>query len=810
VRVPLSWLRALLPGLTASADEIGAALVRQGLELEQIHRIGGDVRGVVVGRVLDIEELTGLKKPIRYCHVDIGTRVHEVICGATNFAVGDFIAFATPGGLLPGDFHITSRQTYGHTSDGMICSPRELGLSDEHSGILVLPPDSPLGADVVELLELRDDVLDIAVTPDRGYALSMRGMAREVAAAFGLAYDDTGVVAVPELSAGHPVRIDDLDGCDRYVARTVTGLDPTAPSPTWLQRRLTLAGMRPISLAVDVTNHVLLELGQPLHAFDLAKLSGPIVVRRAKPGERLATLDGQDRTLDVEDLVIADDSGPVALAGVMGGTATEVDATTTSVLIESARFMPVPIARAARRHKLPSEASKRFERGVDPALAPVAADAAVRLLTELGGGTDAGGTDVDEHLEPAVLRLPLDLPGRLAGRAYEADVVRRRLIDVGCEIEGAVDGEEVLRVVPPSWRPDLVGAAELVEEVWRLEGYDTIPVELPAAPAGRGLTPGQRLRRTASRALAASGLLEVVLPPFVSEESLEALGGGMTPPRLVNPLAETEALLRPSLLPGLLAAVQRNVARGLSDVALFETGLVFPTPGSCAADAPGVAGRPSADEVAALDAALPAQPRHAGVVMAGTRQGRPVDWADAVEAVLALGRALRLTLAVQRIEWGPFHPGRSAEILLDGRRVGLAGELHPRVTSALSVPARTVAAECNLDLLVSTAEAAGPVPAPVISAYPAASVDVALVVDADVQAADVEHALRDGAGALLEGLRLFDVYVGPQVGEGSRSLAFSLRLRAPDRTLTDAEVLAARDAAVAEAAARHGAVLRSA
>jgi phenylalanyl-tRNA synthetase beta chain len=284
----------------------------------------------------------------------------------------------------------------------------------------------------------------------------------------------------------------------------------------------------------------------------------------------------------------------------------------------------------------------------------------------------------------------------------------------------------------------------------------------------------------------------------------------MTPPRLVNPLAETEALLRPSLLPGLLAAVQRNVARGLSDVALFETGLVFPTPGSRATVAPGVAGRPSPDEVAALDAALPAQPRHAGVVMAGTRQGRAVDWADAVEAVLALGRALRLTLAVQRIDWGPFHPGRSAEILLDGRRVGLAGELHPRVTSALSVPARTVAAECNLDLLVSTAEAAGPVPAPVISAYPAASVDVALVVDADVQAADVEHALRDGAGALLEGLRLFDVYVGPQVGQGNRSLAFSLRLRAPDRTLTDAEVLAARDAAVAVAAARHGAVLRSA
>jgi phenylalanyl-tRNA synthetase beta chain len=802
----VSWLRTLLPDLTATADEIAAALLRVGFEVEHVDRVGDDVRGVVVGRVLDIEELSGLKKPIRYCHVDIGSRVHEVICGATNFAVDDRVAFATPGGLLPGDFHITSRKTYGHVSDGMICSARELGLSDEHSGILVLPPDTPLGADVVELLDLRDEVLDIAVTPDRGYALSMRGMAREVAAALGLSFTDPAARALAAVGPGHPVRIDDVDGCDRYVARTVTGLDPTAPSPTWLQRRLTLAGMRPISLAVDVTNHVLLELGQPLHAFDLAKLRGDIVVRRAKPGERLATLDGQDRELDPEDLVIADDTGPVALAGVMGGAATEVDGTTSSVLIESAHFLPVPIARAARRHRLPSEASKRFERAVDPELAPIAAQAAVDLLMQLGGAVAGGGTDVDEHVPPSVLRLPVDLPSRLAGRSYEPAVVRQRLADVGCVVEGV----DVLSVTPPSWRPDLIGAAELVEEVWRLEGYDSIPVELPTAPAGRGLTAGQRLRRTASRALASAGLIEVVLPPFVSEEVLEALGGGMTPPRLVNPLAETEALLRPSLLPGLFAAVHRNVTRGLSDVALFEVGVVFPTPGTPAGSAPGVHGRPTDDELAALDASLPAQPRHAAVALAGRRQGRDVDWADAVEAVLAVGHALRLPLGTRRVEWGPFHPGRCAELVLDGRRIGLAGELHPRVTSRLGLPPRTVAAECNLDMLVASAEAAGPVPAPLISAYPPASVDVAVVVAADVQAADVEQALRDGAGELLEAIRLFDVYVGPQVGEGRRSLAYSLRLRAAGRTLTDADVLSVRDAAVAEAGRRHGAELRGA
>ena len=806
MRVPVSWLRALVPALTASADEIAAALVRAGLEVETVERHGDDVRGVVVGSVVDIEELTGFKKPIRYCHVDIGERAHEVVCGATNFAVGDRVAFATPGAVLPGDFQIATRQTYGHTSDGMICSARELGLGEEHDGILILSSGNPVGTDVVELLGLRDEVLDIAVTPDRGYVLSMRGVAREAATAFGLAYSDPADLPVSPAGDGHPVRIDDPTGCDRYVARTLTGLDPTAESPAWLQRRLILCGMRPISLAVDVTNHVLLELGQPLHAFDRDKVSGEVVVRRAAAGERLVTLDGQDRALDAEDLVITDDTGPIALAGVMGGAATEVTTSTTSLVVESARFLPLPIARTARRHKLPSEASKRFERGVDPSLAPAAAEAAVRLLVELGGAVAAGTTDVDAHSEPPVVSMQVDLPSRLAGRAYEPAVVRRRLEDVGCTVEG----EDILRVVPPSWRPDLIGPAELVEEVLRLEGYDSIPVVLPSAPAGRGLTSAQLLRRTASRALAASGLVEVVLPPFVSEESLEVLGGGMTPPRLVNPLAETESLLRPTLLPGLLTALQRNVGRGLSDVALFEVGVVFPTPGSAAGVTPTAAGRPSDEDLAALNAALPAQPRHVAVALAGSRSGRPVDWADAVEAVLAIGRTLGLRLMTVRVEGGPWHPGRCAEIQLGGKRVGFAGELHPRVVGRLGLPPRTVAAEVNLDVLVAAAEAAGPVRAPVVSSYPPASVDVALVVDAAVPAAAIEDALRSGAGELLEDLRLFDVYTGPQVGEGRRSLAFSLRLRAADRTLTDVDVLAARDAAVAEAGRRHGAQLRTA
>jgi phenylalanyl-tRNA synthetase beta chain len=807
MRVPVSWLRSLVPGLTASADEIAAALVRAGLEVEQVHRVGHDVSGVVVGEVLDIEDLEEFKKPIRYCHVQVADRAHEVVCGATNFAAGDRVAFATPGAVLPGDFRIATRQTYGHTSDGMICSGAELGLSADADGILVLAADSPLGADVVELLGLRDEVLDIAVTPDRGYQLSVRGVAREAATAFGLVLADPGLVEGPGAGPdGFGVRVEDPAGCDRYVARVIRGVDPTATSPAWLQRRLVLAGMRPVSLVVDVTNHVMLELGQPLHAFDLDALADDIVVRRARPGERLVTLDGQDRGLSEQDLLIADGSGPIALAGVMGGGPTEITGATTSILLESAHFAPLSIGRTARRHRLPSEASRRYERGVDPALACPAAEAAVRLLVELAGASAGPVTDVDTRGPQPVLMLPVNAAGRLAGRPYAPEVVRRRLEDVGCTVAGdSATDEGLLEVVPPSWRPDLTGRAELIEEVVRLEGYDTIPVVLPTAPAGRGLSTEQRLRRTASRALAGAGLVEVVLPPFVSEQALEVLGGGMDSPRLVNPLSAQEALLRPSLLPGLLSAVARNVSRGLADVALFETGHVFVGKGGIAA-APGVAGPPTEPERTALDAALPDQPRHVGVALAGA----PASWDVAVSALVELGRRLGLALQPRATQPGPFHPGRCAELLLDGHRVGLAGELHPRVVTALDLPARTCAGEANLDVLVTAAVARGPVSAPLVSHFPPASVDVALVVDEAVPAAHVEQALRDGAGELLEALRLFDVYTGPQVGEGRRSLAYALRLRAPDRTLADSDVLAARDAAVAEAQRRTGAVLRGA
>ena len=805
MRVPLSWLRVVVPELTAPAHEVAAALVRAGLEVEQVHRYGADVSNVVVGQVLEIEELTGHKKPIRFCRVDVGSRVHDVVCGATNFVVGDRVPFALPGAVLPGGFAIATRQTYGRTSDGMICSEAELAISEASSGILVLDPGSPLGADVVDLLALRDDVLDIAVTPDRGYTLSIRGVGREVATALDLPFLDPAAGDGPPAGpGGYAVQLPD-PGCDRYVAASVTGVDPASPSPFWLRRRLSLAGMRSISLVVDITNHVMLELGQPLHAFDLDAVQGPVVVRRAHPGEALVTLDGQTRQLRQDDLLITDDRGPIAFAGVMGGESTEITGATRRVLIESAHFEASTITRTARHHRLPSEASKRYERGVDPALCAVAAGRAAQLLAELGGGVLSAVTDVDQRAARSSVRLPVDLPTRVAGRVYPPEVVTRRLEQVGC----ATSGGDVLLVDPPSWRPDLTGPADLVEEVLRLEGYDTVPVALPSAPAGRGLSEQQRLRRTASRALAASGLVEVVTPPFVSDRVVEVLGlEALRPPRVLNPLSEQESLLRPSLLPGLLVALQRNVGRGLHDVAIFETGSVFRGTGEPVAEVPKTSTRPTDEQIAALDAALPMQPRLAGLVLAGRRGRSTAAVGDAVEVFLALAKALGVTLEVARSAEPPYHPGRSAALLLGTSPVAVVGELHPRVVAALGLPERCVAGELDLDLLVAAAAARGPAVAPTISPYPPSSVDVALVVGHDVLAADLGRSLQRGAGPLLEHVALFDVFEGPQIGEGRRSLAYSLRFRAPDRTLTDGEVLAARDAAVAQAGTDHGAVLR--
>jgi phenylalanyl-tRNA synthetase beta chain len=825
VRVPLSWLREYVD-LPADLDLDGLekALVRVGLEVEAFHDLRETVTGpLVVGRVRSIEELTGFKKPIRYCLVDVGNDEPQgIVCGARNFAEGDLVVVSLPGAVLPGGFEIAARSTYGHVSNGMICSARELGLGDDHDGIIVLPADTDAapGVDARPVVGLDEVVVELAVTPDRGYCLSMRGVARELAHSLGVDYRDPAAAVLPLTSEepGYPIRVEDPVGCDRFTAVAVRGVDPAAESPAWMGRRLTLAGIRSISLPVDITNYLMLELGQPMHAFDLGRLSGELVVRRARPGERLTTLDAVDRALDPEDLVIADETGVISLAAVMGGARTEVSGATVDILFEAAHWDPVTIARTARRHKLPSEASKRFERGVDPQLAPVAAARAAALLAEYAGGTvDERVTDVYAVTPPAPISMPVDLPARTAGVDYPAERVVELLTEVGCAVER--DGDRLL-VTPPTWRPDLTDPANLAEEVIRLDGYDKIPIELPVAPPGRGLTATQRRRRTVGRALAEAGYVEAINYPFVGPSTLDALGIAGDDPRrralrLRNPISEEEPELRTTLLPPLLAALRRNLGRGHRDVALYEIGMVFPatsvqgTPPSL-----GVDRRPSDDELVRANAFVPDQPWHVAVVLAGEVEpagwwgpGRAGDWSDAVEAArLVVARTSGRTAEVRAGAYAPWHPGRCAEILVDGTVVGHAGELHPQACAALDLPRRTVAMEIDLDAV--------PLPdvtvAPPISGFPPALIDVALVVDRATPAATVEAALVEGAGDLLEAVRLFDVYTGEQIGSERKSLAYKLTFRAPDRTLTVEEAVAARDAAVAVATERVGATLRGA
>ncbi|WP_214404310.1 phenylalanine--tRNA ligase subunit beta [Pseudonocardia lacus] len=830
MRVPQSWLAELL-GELPGVDDVAEAFVRVGFEVEDVHRAPEITGPLVVGRVREIEELSGLKKPIRWCRVQVGPeQVNGIICGARNFAVDDLVVVALPGCVLPGGFEISARKTYGHVSDGMICSATELGIGNDHAGIVVLPPGTgEPGDEARPLLGIDpadpDAVVELDVNPDSGYCFSVRGLARELAASLDREYvDPAGWYYVADGDGeAWTVRLDD-PGCARFCARRVDGVDLAAPSPWWMQRRLLAAGMRPISLVVDVTNYVMIELGQPLHAYDAARVSGPIVVRKAAAGEKLTTLDDVVRTLDPDDLLITDDSGPIGLAGVMGGATTEIAGPgaggTVDVLLEAAHFLPAVVARTARRHKLPSEASKRFERVVDPELPPIALERAVQLLVQHGGGRDTGTrTDVGAAPARRPITMALDLPDRVAGVEYPSGATTHRLRQVGCDIDlllGA-DGAGSVQVLPPSWRPDLTQPADLVEEVLRLEGYDAIPSVLPSAPPGRGLTEGQRRRRAVSLALAEAGYVEVLPFPFVGPSTWDAFGLPENDARrrtvpVLNPLDADRAGVTTTLLPGLLEMLARNRSRGSVDLALYHVGQVtLPHAQPVPMPDPGVHDRPTDAEYAQIKAALPAQPLHVAAVLAGNREpsgwwgsGRQASWEDAVAAARLVGRAAGVELRVTKAELAPWHPGRCAALRVGDWVVGHAGELHPKVVEALELPARTCAMELNLDGIPLTELR----PAPQVSPYPPISVDVALVAGADVPAAELADALADGAGELVEDVRLFDVYSGEQIGEGRRSLAYTLRFRAADRTLTSEEANSARDAAVAVAADRYGVTLR--
>jgi len=824
MRAPVSWVREFVPlPDDVTGRDIGDALIRAGLEVEGVEPATEISGPLTVGRVLScVDEPQKNGKTIRWCRVDVGPYNADasepdenggsrgIVCGAHNFDAGDLVVVALPGTMLPGGFLLTARKTYGHVSDGMICAVDELGIGTDHTGILVLEPGSAEpGDDAVELLGLSDEVLDIAVTADMGYCLSVRGLARETAQAFGVPFTDPVALATPSSRAsGFPVR-SDTEHCPLFVAVSVTGVDPSRPSPDWMQSRLRMSGMRSVSLSVDITNYVMLETGQPLHAYDADRLAGGIVVREAAAGEKLTTLDDVQRVLSPEDLVITDDSGVIGLAGVMGGQTTELTATTTNILIEAASFAPVRISRTARRHKLPSEASRRFERWVDPGAAYSAAHRVADLLAELAGGTISPA----ETVYGAVPTMPSQtIRGSLPAEVLGAPVDQERVVEIlqGSGVDVTVVGDS-LTCVPPTWRPDLVDPYDYVEEVGNKIGLDSIVPLLPRAEGGRGLTSKQKARRALSAALPAAGFVEVIQFPFMADGDLDKLGVPADDERrrvvrVANPLAETSPYLRTTILPGLLGAVARNISRGQSDLALYEVGTVFVGPVG-QAPMPSVERRPSDEDLSALYAALPQQPTLVAAVLTGDwLPGVPAGWQQAIAFAETVAQALGVRLERTADAYAPYHPGRGARLSVGDVTVGHAGELHPSVCQAYGLPPRTAAAELSFDALCDLVPGPGSVTP--VSSWPVAKEDVALIVDATVQAGDVEAALREGAGALLEDVRLFDVYVSDAIGEGKKSLAFALKLRAPDRTLTEAEAAAVRDAAVAVAASRFGAVQR--
>lgn len=832
MRVPLSWLGEIveLPK-DLSPEQLHEDLVRVGFEEESIRSF--EVTGpVVVGEVLSREpEKHSNGKTVNWCQVRVGVDasgaedVRGIVCGAHNFEPGDKVVVTLPGAVLPGDFKIAARETYGHISDGMIASQRELGIGDDHDGIIVLSRmglDPEVGADAIELLGLDDRAVEINVTPDRGYAFSLRGIGRELSHSTGAKFTDPALTLTVAPASGYPVTLQDdapihgKQGCTGFVTRLVRGVDPQAPTPAWMIARLTLAGIRSLGLSVDISNYVMLELGNPLHAYDFKKLQGGITVRRAKVGETLTTLDGKERKLDLEDLLITDESGPIGLAGVMGGESTKTDETTTDILVEAALFDPVSIARTSRRHKLPSEASKRFERGVDPQIGIFAAQRMVDLLVELGGGTaDPLGTDLIAPYEPRKIYLAWGAPEALVGVNYTQDEVRGSLETIGCEVTDAQGG---LEVTPPSWRPDLTRKEDLIEEVARIVGYDRIPSVLPTAPSGRGLTREQTLRRRAADWICASGYTEVQNYPFLAQAENELFGAQKEAIKLANPLDGEAPYLRLSLLPGLAHAAHRNVSRGESNLALFEVGSVFlphPNPGTDVV--PALAVKPTAKTLAELNESIPEQPLHAAVILIGNawekQPGLPerhVDWADALDAVKLLAHAVDAKLNVKQGSHPAFHPGRTAELFITNgeheESVGFAGELLPEVSANLHLPGRVAAAELNLGAVIEHAPREAV--AKGLSTYPAATQDVTLLVADQIAASEVLDALVSGSGELLETARLVDDYRGKGVPEGEKALTFALLFRATDRTLKAEEASAAKMAGVSEASTKFAARMR--
>ena len=818
MKIPLSWLKeyVTLPAKITS-EQISQAFVKVGFEIESIEEQGADLKGpLVVGKVLSIEELSEHKKPIRFVGLDVGEKkTRYVICGARNFKVNDLVVVALPGALLPGDFKISARETYGKISDGMICSAKEIGISDEHAGIIVLQ-EGKIGQDAIALLDVRDVIFDVSVNPDRGYAMSVRGLARELAGSLQVKYVDP---ADPKIAKkfgknSNPkavsIKIEDKTGADQIYIRTLDQVNVKKSTPLWMQRRIEKCGMRSISLAVDITNYVMLELGQPLHAFDAQYIMGGLRVVRAGKFTKLTTLDKVDRKLDPDNLLIADAKTPLALAGTMGGLTSEVSNLTTKIALEAAHFDPLSISRNSRSHNLSSEASRRMERNTDPALAEIASARATQLLIDLADAKYVGTSQAGSPIKNRKVKISQTQISKYLGFPYTAKQVKSALLLIGCKVAGSGD---LLTVEVPTWRPDLINFADFAEEIARLNSYDLIPATLPTGKDGARLNDMQYRKRAVAISLANQGFTEVINYPFVSQEMVDLLGftGDRAKSfKIANPMSEEFPLLRTHLLPGLLTTAVRNIGRGSKNLAIFEIGTIFRNTTSLGkAVNPGISKRPSEKVIKDIYDGVPKQMLFVGAVVTGETilsdwqgSGSKFNWSDAIAKAEEIIESTGNDYEIFSSDLAPWHPGRCAELRVNGKPVAHAGELHPRVITALNLPERS----CAFAVILSELPSAGVTKAPAIWSFPAVVQDVALVVESKISAADLTAAIKQGAGPLLESIVLFDRY--DQMAGNKVSLAFTLTFRASDRTLTSDEVALYRDQAIAQAAKSVGAVLR--
>ncbi len=793
MRVSLNWLKDYIDLPTEDPAELARTFDMLGHAVEEVEHFSVGWTDVVIGKVLRVEAHPNADA-VRVTHVDLGDgEERQIICGAWNFEAGAVVPVAVPGAVLPGGFEIGTRAIRGVQSHGMICSERELGLGELHEGIMVLDPSAPIGEPFESILALPDVVFDLEITNNRPDVMGMVGVARELAAWYDtdVRYPDVAldtVHGVPRLD----VTITATDGCNRFVAREMRDVE-IGPAPLWMTERLRKAGVRSISNIVDVSNYVMFELGHPMHAFDADAIAGEqLEVRWAETGEILQTLDGTERTLSEKDLVIVDAEGPTSLAAVMGGARSEVAEATSRVIMEAASWNPPTVMYTSRRHDLRSEASARFERGVDPNLADDANARACKILQEIGGGTILE-TVIDVYPNPSApvtIGLAERDVTRLLGGGFSqqrsADLLRRVHLDV-------IDGDP-LRVTVPTYRPDLTRPADLVEEIARLADFDTFAETVPTGPAG-GLLLDQRRSRLANNLLRGLGLIQAINLPFVAESELAAFSDesveGATPDVVTvrNPLREDQSKLRQSLLPGLLRNLRDNRNRGAESVALFEVGRIFYA-------------RPWSD-----DGRVPEQPVRLAVAILGpygsggmNGSSPPADASTALAVVQSLSDGLGVSIQRRAGRRAGLHPTRTAELVSGGSVVGFAGELHPDVVEEFELSGRVAVIEMDLDPLVAGQPSVQMAP---VSTYPHVDFDLSFEVAIDANAAELLNATNLGSH-LVESAAIFDDY---RSDEGERSVAIRYRLRATDRTLDAEEIAAERDKMITKAAAQ-GATLR--